>query len=82
MAEQILKQFPWFDILDSWWNGQPKYSNELTSNSAVGGPALLAEYEKLMGSEDAVPCPLSDDNLIPMNEGLQPTDDEVRLFSF
>ncbi len=59
-----------------------KIFNELTSNSAVRGPALSAGYEKLLGSKDAVPCPLSDDNLILMNKELQPTDDEVQLFPY
>ncbi|KAF8310917.1 uncharacterized protein EI90DRAFT_3139011 [Cantharellus anzutake] len=47
-GEQILDEFPWFDILDSWWDGQPKYSDVLISNSSAPGKELSAAYEKLL----------------------------------
>ena len=46
--EVILDEFPWFDVLDSWWDGQPKYSDVLISNSSAPGRELSAAYEKLL----------------------------------
>ncbi len=52
ILEQICQEFPWFDILDSWWEDQPKYSDWHTSNSTIGSVNLAMQYDELVNSSE------------------------------
>ena len=67
VLEQLLHEFPWYNILDAWWGHQPKYSSELYSNSAVGGGKIVSDYNQIINTPnlpalDLLPTPDAKDS--------------------
>ena len=67
VLEQLLHEFPWYNILDALWEHQPKYSSELYSNSTVGGSKIVSDYDQIINTPnlpalDLLPTPDAKDS--------------------